>query len=437
VSTTTSAPSGFALRNCAIEPWLRRACSASSTSQRSPSHCVETATRWPAARSSRAQRTAVWRLPPRLPTRAGVTILISAIGRTLCVCARAAQYCTRPNSPEGQLAAILNEGGPALSIEADRLARDLVASRARMLRITAGLDGERLFGPKLAIVNPPLWEIGHVAWFQERWCLRLRADGSLAEPMLAGADALYDSAKVAHDTRWDLPLPDLAATRAYGEEVLARVLARIEREPENAALCYFVRLATFHEDMHAEAFHYTRQTLGYEDPFAAVPATTSAAVPRGDVELAGGGFELGANATEGFVFDNEKWAHRVEIAPFRISRCAVTNAEFLAFVEADGYARREFWSEEGWAWRTGADARAPRYWKWREGAWLQRRFARWLPLAPDEPVLHVNWYEANAFCRYAGRRLPSEPEWEYTASVDIGEKRRYPWGADEPTPERA
>jgi len=335
------------------------------------------------------------------------------------------------------LAAILNEGGPALSIEADRLARDLVASRARMLRITAGLDGERLFGPKLAIVNPPLWEIGHVAWFQERWCLRLRADGSLAEPMLAGADALYDSAKVAHDTRWDLPLPDLAATRAYGEEVLARVLARIEREPENAALCYFVRLATFHEDMHAEAFHYTRQTLGYEDPFAAVPATTSAAVPRGDVELAGGGFELGANATEGFVFDNEKWAHRVEIAPFRISRCAVTNAEFLAFVEADGYARREFWSEEGWAWRTGADARAPRYWKWREGAWLQRRFARWLPLAPDEPVLHVNWYEANAFCRYAGRRLPSEPEWEYTASVDIGEKRRYPWGADEPTPERA
>src|SRR5262245_21667758 len=142
------------------------------------------------------------------------------------------------------------------------LERDLVDSRARALRVTAGLEGERLLGPRLAIVNPPLWEIGHVSWFQERWCLRLGEDGTLGESILPGADALYDSSAVAHDTRWGLPLPDLAATRAYGEHVLEKVRERMAREPLNERLHYFVRLATFHEDMHAEAFHYTRQTLG-------------------------------------------------------------------------------------------------------------------------------------------------------------------------------
>ena len=131
-----------------------------------------------------------------------------------------------------------------------------------------------LLGPKLAIVNPLLWEIGHVSWFQEHWCLRRRADGSLGESILPGADALYDSSAVAHDTRWDLPLPDLKATRAYGERVLELVRERLAREPESDSLQYFVRLATFHEDMHAEAFHYTRQTLGYEgqDPSFSISA---------------------------------------------------------------------------------------------------------------------------------------------------------------------
>jgi len=293
------------------------------------------------------------------------------------------------------------------------LERDLLASRARATRVTADLDGERLFGPKLAIVNPPLWEIGHVGWFQERWCLRLQPSGTLADPILPGADALYDSATVAHDTRWDLPLPDLAATRAYLANVLEQVRERLAREPESEALSYFVRLVTFHEDMHAEAFHYTRQTLGYPDPFGA-PAAPAVPAPRGDAEYPGGRFPLGAEPNGGFVFDNEKWAHEVEIAPFRISRTPVTNAGFLAYVEEGG--------------------QAPRYWKKVDGVWLQRRFDRWLPLAPDEPVLHVDWNEAQAWCRWAKRRLPTEAEWEYAASAA---KRRYPWGDDAPSPARA
>ena len=279
----------------------------------------------------------------------------------------------------------------------ETLARDLMASRARSSRVTAGLGGERLRGPKLAIVNPPLWEIGHVAWFQERWCLRQQASGGVAAPLLEGADALYDSSAVPHDARWDLPLPELEATRAYATEVLERVLGRLGREPENAALRYFVRLATLHEDMHAEAFHYTRHTLGYEDPlpdepwFPAEPASAA-----GDAECAGGAFELGARPGSGFVFDNEKWAHEVRLAPFRIARAPVSNAQYLEYVEAGGPAPRD-WRREG-------------------GAWRQRRFDRWRPLAPREPVVNVSWDEAQGWCRWAGRRLPSEAEWACAAA---------------------
>ena len=272
------------------------------------------------------------------------------------------------------------------------LERDLLDSRVRALRVTGDLAGERLRGPKLSIVNPPLWEIGHVAWFQERWCLRLRADGTLGDSVLPGADTLYDSSAVAHDTRWDLPLPDLRATRAYGVAVLDLVRERLARETDGEALQYFVRLATFHEDMHAEAFHYTRQTLGYSDPLG---LKTGPEKDQSDIDMAGGKFMLGAMPTDRFVFDNEKWAHEVELAPFRIARSPVANAQYLAFVEHGGAA--------------------PRYWRKEGGAWRQRRFDRWLPLDLAEPVLHVSWNEAQAYCAWARRRLPTEAEWEMAA----------------------
>lgn len=274
------------------------------------------------------------------------------------------------------------------------LERLLLESRARTELMTRDLDGARLLGPKLGIVNPPLWEIGHVAWFQERWCLRMAQSGApLGPSILEGADALYDSSAVAHDTRWDLPLPGLEATRAYMAEALERVRARLAREPGNAALNYYAQLSLYHEDMHAEAFHYTRQTLGYADPDAGAPECVAAA---GDEEFAGGRFERGARPGPDFVFDNEKWAHEVEVAPFRMARAPVTNGEYRVYVEE------------------GAGA-APRYWRKEDGVWLQRRFDRWLPLAPADPVLHVSALEAEGYCRWAGRRLPSEAEWEFAA----------------------
>ena len=282
------------------------------------------------------------------------------------------------------------------------LAEALIDARRRTERITAAFDGERLLGPKLAIVNPPLWEIGHLGWFQERWCLRHGPDGTLRESILPDADALYDSSAVAHDTRWDLPLPDLKATRAYLSNVLDLVRRRLLAEPENPDLAYFVRLATYHEDMHGEAFHYTCQTLGYP----AVPDAPSAAGGgAGDIEIPGGSFMLGAvRGADEFVFDNEKWAHEVRLGDFSISREPVNNGQYLEFVEAGG--------------------RAPRYWKKDGGRWLERRFDRWQPLEALAPVRHVDWHEAVAYCRWAKRRLPSEAEWERAVS-----QPGFHWGA--------
>jgi gamma-glutamyl hercynylcysteine S-oxide synthase len=285
------------------------------------------------------------------------------------------------------------------------LAAWIADARRTTLSLVADLDDAQLMGPRLATVNPLLWEIGHVAWFQEHWVLQ-HARG-LPTPR---RDSLYDSSRVAHDLRWELPLPSRPETldylRGVEREVLDGLVGREVSERER----YFLLLSLFHEDMHDEAFAMTRQILGHPTP-AFEGDRAPQAQDRGDVQVAGGETVLGSLPDEPFVFDNEKWAHAVPVAPFAIAGAATTQGEVAAFVEDGGYRRRELWSEAGWRWREASGAEQPVYWRRDGSRWLRRAFDRWLPLEAERPMVHFNWFEAEAWCRWAHRRLPTEAEW--------------------------
>src|ERR1041384_6826752 len=195
-------------------------------------------------------------------------------------------------------------------------------ARRRTLDLVADLDDQQLIGPRLRIVNPLRWEIGHVAYFQEFWCLR-HFQG--AQPILAEGDRLYDSARVAHDTRWDLPLPSRQDTLAFMQNVLDRVIesaySSTDKQIDGYDQSYFLQLALFHEQMHAEAITYTRQTLGYSAPRftdispAAEQTEGTNTSLSGDAHIPGGRFLLGRSPSSGFSFDNEQRIHEVEVKP--------------------------------------------------------------------------------------------------------------------------
>src|SRR5216684_2668768 len=244
-----------------------------------------------------------------------------------------------------------------------RLTEMLSEARERTLALVADLDDEQMIGPRLNIVNPLRWEIGHVAWFQEYWILR-HLHGRA--PMLAAGDSLYDSARIAHETRWDLPLPEKAETITYMQGVLDQVVDLYSQKKDASELtdddAYFLSLVLLHEDMHAEAITYTRQTLGYTAPrfqlYDEIVGSRSDHLVNGeaknhaaggndlgDVEIPGGLFLLGSIPGKRFVFDNEMGAHEVQVQPYKIARTTVTNAQYEAFVGDGGYERRELWSD--------------------------------------------------------------------------------------------
>ncbi len=285
--------------------------------------------------------------------------------------------------------------------------------------------------PELPELNLPLWELGHIGWFQEYWIGRnvRRQRGAHCDPgtpklasILPDADRWYDSSNVPHATRWQLDLPGLQDTKQYLVHTLETTLELLEAAPDEDDALYFYRLALFHEDMHAEAFAMLSQTLGFDAGLLAPLATLNAREP---LLFPATRWALGSEGA-GFVFDNEKWAHDIAVPEFEIDAQAVTWAQYGEFVEDGGYDERRFWSDEGWAWVQREGRRTPRHVDQMRQGVLLRRSGKMMRVPMAQPVMHVSWYEADAWCRWAGRRLPAEVEWE--AAAHQGESRGFRWG---------
>ncbi len=301
----------------------------------------------------------------------------------------------------------MNPARPISGYTADQLIDRLAQARGRLRALIDCLPAGGWLGPRAEHLNPPLWEYGHIVWFQERWCLRARPDGGFAPSLLAGADALYDSSSVPHDVRWNLPLLEPAAVDDYATRVAEAVAVRLH-SGLTAELAYFAELCLVHELMHIEAWWMAFQDLGYAPPTWPGMACGLSAQR---LVFDGGEVVLGSGPDEGFIFDNEKWRHTIAVAAFDIDADPLSETAFAEFVESGGYQRRAGWTADGWAWRQASDALHPVYWKQANGGWQVRRFDRWLPLSPDVPMLHVNRYEAEACAAWMGRYLPTAAQW--------------------------
>ena len=308
----------------------------------------------------------------------------------------------------------------------------LAVSRQTMLQWFAAYRaalGERLIVPYRSELNTPLWEIGHIGWFEEFWLARnpQRVQGVHAEPdalrrasWLQGADDFYNSSRVAHTRRWALPLPDAAGTLAYLAAVREQSLALLDASGEGDDDLYFFRLAIAHEDMHSEAWVYMAQNLGIP---LAIPAPAALPVNQ-EISVAGGEWQLGYSGA-GFAFDNELPAHVLRVADFSIDSQVVSWRRYLPFVEAGGYDLPAYWSSAGWAWRQAQVSAHPRYLRRTGSGWESQHFGQWQELLADQPAVHLTYFEAEAWCRWAGRRLPSEAEWEMAA---FSQPDAFNWG---------
>jgi iron(II)-dependent oxidoreductase len=326
-----------------------------------------------------------------------------------------------------------------------RLAAELDAARRRSTALLEPVPEPDLVRQHSPLMSPLAWDLAHVGNYEDLWLVRAVGGDAVG----AAYDHLYDAFRNPRADRPALPLLGPAEARSYLAEVRARVLDHLERtelDPASPLLHggFVYGMVLQHEHQHDETMLATLQLMqgrGYRPapaPALAPRSRPTAAAPE-EVVVDGGPFVMGTD-DEAWAYDNERPAFVVDLPPFRLDTRPTTNAAYAEFVEAGGYHQRQWWSDAGWAWRTEAGVEHPQFWQ-REGAgsWSRVRFGWHEDLPRDEPVQHVCWYEADAYARWRGKRLPTEAEWEKAASWDAvtGTKRRYPWGDDEPTPEQA
>jgi iron(II)-dependent oxidoreductase len=319
------------------------------------------------------------------------------------------------------------EAAPAIEL--------LHEARDRTLALVEGLSDEDLERVHSPLMSPLVWDLGHIAAFEDLWIGHrfgglplLRAD--LAE--------VYDAMETPRSSRGGLPFLRAPQARDYLEEVRARTVGMTEQRGVGDGTLH--ELVLRHEHQHNETMLQTMQIAhlpaGAVPPVPAPSSPPAAAVDAGQIkliEIPGGPCTIGASA-QGFAYDNERPRHRTDVRGYLIGHAPITNASYLHFVEGGGYERREWWSDEGWAWKEQYDIHRPG--GWTADCEREWRLGQLEPLHPDRPVVHVSWFEAAAFASAHGARLPTEQEWEKAATWDqaTDQGRRYPWGNDWPAP---
>jgi iron(II)-dependent oxidoreductase len=308
--------------------------------------------------------------------------------------------------------------------------------RERTLALVASVSDENLERVHSTLMSPLVWDLGHIAAFEDLWLVHRFGERPLLRDGLA---EVYDAFETPREQRGELPFLRPAEARQYLAEVRARTLDVIERRGVGDGTIH--ELVVRHEQQHNETMLQTLALAHLSDyrlpgPAAATPAPANDGLADATglelIEIPAGTCTLGA-AAGGFAYDNERPRHRTDVRGYLIGRTPITNGSYLTFVEGGGYRRREWWSDEGWAWKEEYDITRP-------GGWTADLSAEWRlsklePLDHRRPVVHISWFEADAFARAHDVRLPTESEWEKAATWDqeYGRARTYPWGGTPPT----
>ncbi len=342
---------------------------------------------------------------------------------------------------------IMNANLRSMGIE--ELSQALLAARAMTLRLIQALEVAdhheywRHRDPAQAEINPYLWEAGHVAWFQEYWVarnpertkgLRYCPETRHKDSAFLNADTIFNSAIAPPFMRSQVSVEMQQQLHQYLQDTLVGCLDAIQADaPKTAESLYFYRLALAHELMHIESFRIMGQVLGIAVPRepigAALEHDDSGAFVRRSLDVGARQFTLEFSKDE-FCFDNELPKTQWVVEDFEIDRYPVSHGKFAEFVEDGGYGRESLWCPEGWAWRHGQELQGPRWLRIRDGEIQRCVYGQWHAVDPESPMVHVSLYEANAFCRWAKRKLPTEAQWLAGCQANMCWGDVWEWTAD-------